>query len=136
MKSLALMVAFAIAVVGALGVLVPSSLLSIARSFATPVGLYVVAAIRVAVGLLFVSVAPRASRPNVLRALGAFILLSGVVTPFVGVERAREYIDAWSSRGTGVLRLWGVLGALLGGVLAHALSAGPRHRYRPARSAA
>jgi hypothetical protein len=77
-----------IAIVGAVGIVTPTSLVTIAGVFVTPIGLYAAAALRVALGTALVVAAPTSRTPTTLRVLGIIIIVGGLVTPLIGVERA------------------------------------------------
>jgi hypothetical protein len=128
MKAFALLVGFAIALLGAVAFFVPDLLLDISRRLATPVGLWGAAGIRVALGVLLLGIASRSRSPTGLRILGAFTFLGGLATPLVGVARAQAYIDWWSARDSVVLRIWALLAVVLGLFIAWAVTPG---RYRP-----
>ena len=104
MKAFALFLGFALAALCAVALVTPELLLGVARHFATPAGLYVAAALRIGLGILFLGIAGRSRSPTGLRILGAITLIGGVLTPFVGVDRAQAYLDWWSHRGDLVLR--------------------------------
>src|SRR5262245_41142720 len=104
MKQLALILSTFVAVVGAIGVIRPEALLGFARYFETPIGLYAAAGIRIVLGLALLVAAPRSRTPVVIRVLGAFVLVAGLLTSFAGPERVRAVVDWWSSRGGFVMR--------------------------------
>lgn len=126
MRSLALVVALFVMVVGLAGVFTPDSLLTVGRYVVTPVGLYVIAALRIAIGLVLMLVAPGSRTPRTLRALGAVVFIAGLTTPFFGVERARAILDWEATQGTALLRLGAGLAIALGGFIAFAVA--PRRR--------
>jgi archaellum biogenesis protein FlaJ (TadC family) len=131
MKTLAFVVALLILVIGAVGTLVPSSLVWIAQYSATSAAFYVIGAVRVALGLVLISVASASRAPKALSVLGFFILIAGIATALMGLvamDRARSIVDWWLHQGPGVIRLAGVLVLAIGGFLAYALA--------PARRAA
>src|SRR5262245_2263245 len=99
MARVALALGIAVSVLGAIGVLSPSTLLAIGREFASPVGLLAAAAIRVVFGGVLILAAPASRAPRAIRVVGLVILVAGVVTPFFGVARARALLDWWSSQG-------------------------------------
>ena len=134
-STLALLVGLVIAVLGVLGFIMPETFLIIGRHSATPVGLWIVACVRVGIGLVLVRAAPSSRSPTGLRVLGAFSFLSGVATPFVGVERARTYLDWWAARGDGVMRVWALVAIAFGIFVAFAVTNGHRVAVRRARSA-
>lgn len=123
MKSLAFVVAMLIFAVGAVGILVPSGLVWIAQHSVTSGAFYLIATIRVAFGLVLISVASVSRTPKTLRVLGYLILIAGITTALTGlvaIERARAIIEWWLQKGSGVVRLSGVLVMALGGFVAYA----------------
>ena len=94
-----------IGAIGLVGVVAPSLLLEAGQSLLTPTGLYIVAALRIAIGLVLVRVAPDSRTPKILRIVGVLIIIAGVLTPFFGVERSRAIFDWWSSQGLMFMRL-------------------------------
>jgi hypothetical protein len=122
-KNLAFVFGLCIVTVGAAGVLMPSGLVWIAQHFVTSVAFYIIAAVRVAFGLVLISVASASRAPKALRALGYVILIAGITTALTGLlamGRARAIIDWWLRQESGVLRLTGVLALALGGFIAYA----------------
>ena len=98
MRWLAVVIGLVITAIGILGMAAPTILLDAARFSITPLGLYVVAAIRIAFGLALVLVARVSRAPRILRVLGAFIIVAGIITPFFGIERARAIFDPGGRR--------------------------------------
>jgi hypothetical protein len=99
LKTLAFVIGLCIVVVGVVGVLVPSKLVWMGQRFATPRDWYAIGAVRVAFGLLLISVAKTSRMPRTLRVVAFIPLLAGVaavLTPFVGLERARDTVEWWS----------------------------------------
>ncbi len=130
-KNLAFVVALLILAVGALGVLMPSGLVWIAQHSVNSGAFYVIATVRVAFGLVLISVASVSRAPKTLRVLGYLILVAGITTALTGlvaIERARAIIEWWLQQGSGVVRLTGVLALALGSFVAYACA--------PARRAA
>lgn len=105
MKLLVLIIGVLITGIGVLGIAAPSVPLQIAHSLLTPMTLYIVAAIRVCVGLLFVWVAPSSRAPLLLRALGVLIVVAGLITPFFGIERSLAVLTWLSNQGDTFVRL-------------------------------
>jgi hypothetical protein len=97
---------FVVAAIGVLGVAAPSVLLEFGRSLQSAGALYVVAAMRVGFGIILVWAAPNSRTPRILRILGIFIVIAGLVTPFLGVERSRAIFDWWSTGGSFFTRAW------------------------------
>ena len=121
MAVVALVLSLFVATLGAAGIVFPTKLLGFVRRFQSPAGLYGAAALRIVLGtaLLVASGASRA--PGAVRIAGAIIFVSGIVTPFFGVERFRRILDWWSSRGTVFLRMWGGVALAIGLLLAYAV---------------
>src|SRR5262249_4724397 len=114
-----------ISAVGAVGAIAPSGLVWLAQQFVTSgaVGFYVIAVVRVAFGLILISVAPASLAPKALRVLGYVILILGITTALTGLVafgRAQGAIEWWLRQDSGVLRLTAVLVLALGGFVAYA----------------
>src|SRR5476651_2371172 len=105
MKLFAFLVAVFFIFVGVAGLWLPVELMAIGYHLLTPVGLYGVAALRIGIGVVLVSTASASRTPNTLRILGVIILLAGVATAFVGVDRARAMLDWWTAQGPAFIRL-------------------------------
>jgi hypothetical protein len=100
MALVALTLGLVIAVLGAVAIVDPTVLLAISRPFLTPIGLYAAAVLRLILGTaLFVS-APTSRAPTTIRTLGVVIIVAGLITPLIGIERARAMVAWWSDRGT------------------------------------
>lgn len=129
MRSIALLVALLIMVAGLAGILAPDGLLALERYVVTPAGLWVVAALRVGIGIVLILVARDSRAPRTLRALGVVVIVAGLATPLFGVERSRAVFDWAASQGTALMRVAGCLGLAIGGFLAFAVATA----RRPAR---
>jgi len=121
-----LLVGIFIVAIGMFGVAAPGGFLTAVRSILTPLGLYLVAALRVAFGVVLVLVAPSSRAPRVLRPLGLVMLVAGLTTPFFGVDRACAMLDWWSARGPAFMRVWAGLAVALGAFVVYAVA--PRRR--------
>ena len=123
MKNLAFVVGLLILTFGAVGILVPSVLVWIAQHAVTSDAFYVIATVRVALGLVLISAASVSRTPKTLRVLGYVILITGVTTALmslVAMERARAIVEWWLQQGPSVIRLAGVLVLALGTFVAYA----------------
>jgi hypothetical protein len=132
-RTAAFVVGLCIAAVGAVGILAPSILVALGQHFVTSGPFYVVAAVRVAVGLLLLSVAAVSRAPRALRVLGWVIVAVGITTALTGllaIGEARAAIEWWSRQGPGLVRGTAVLLLALGGFVAYACSS-----HRLARAA-
>jgi hypothetical protein len=122
-KTLAFVFGLCISAVGAVGILAPSGLVWLAQHFVTSGAFYVLATVRIAFGLMLISVASASRAPKALRVLGYLILILGITTALTGrvaVGQARGAIEWWLEQSSGVVRLTGVLVLALGGFVAHA----------------
>jgi hypothetical protein len=113
-------------VIGALVILasaiifaVPDQWLSLAGSVMTPTGLYAIAALRIAIGLVFVFAAQASRAARTLRVLGLIVIIAGLSTPSVGVARARAVVNWLASAGSLLMRLDAVAGMARGGFLVY-----------------
>ncbi len=117
-------------VVGVAGIVTPDSLLTVGRYVITPVGLYVVAVLRVGIGLVLMLVARLSRAPKTLRACGAVVLVAGLATPLLGVERARAILDWEATQGATLIRVGAGLALAIGAFIAFAVAAGRRRQTR------
>ena len=123
MKTLAFVFGLCISAVGVVGVLVPSGLVWLAQHVGTSSAFYVLAAVRIAFGVMLISVAPASRVPNGLRVLGYVIVILGITTALTGlmaIGGARAAIGWWVQQGSGVLRLTGGAILALGGFVSYA----------------
>lgn len=123
MKTLAFVIGLCITAIGAVGMFAPSELVWIAQHSGTPGAFYVIAAVRIAFGVVLISVASASRAPRGVRLLGYVILVAAIATALtglVGMERARSIIDWWLRRGPGVIRVTSVLLVVIGSFVAYA----------------
>jgi hypothetical protein len=129
-KFAAFLVALFTIVVGTVGLISPDSVTTVRRLyFATPVGLYAAAAVRVAMGLVVILSAPASRAPKTLRALGAVMCMQGLAATLFGPDRARAILEWESMQGTALLRVGAAVALATGGFVAFALTG--RGPYRP-----
>jgi hypothetical protein len=120
MRSLALVVAGVVVVLGVAGVVIPDIVIATGRHLVSPSGLYAAAAFRVGVGLVLILAARESRAPGILRAIGAVVLVGAVATPFFGVEAARARLD-WEAAHVTFFRFEGAAFVCLGGLIVSAL---------------
>ena len=123
MKSLALVVAGAIAILGVAAVVIPEFVIATGRHMVSPFGLYVAGAFRAGVGLVIILAARESRAPGILRAIGAVVLAAGVATPLVGVEAARARLE-WEAAHVGLFRIEGAAFVFFAGLIVSALRSG------------
>jgi uncharacterized protein YjeT (DUF2065 family) len=120
MKTLVLAVG-ALIVIAGLGVfLFPAAVLALARHPVTRLQLYASAVIRVGLGALFIAVARDARLPWLLRLIGGFLLVAGIGTFLLGLERAGAIANWISQRSPTEVRLFGTVPVILGVLVIHA----------------
>ena len=115
-----------VAALGAIGVVAPGELRGIARHFQTPSGLYAAAAFRVVLGGALVVAAPTSRLPRAIRTVGIVILVAGLITPFLGLDRFRGILEWLSAQGPTATRIWAGVALAFGCLLIYALF--PRSR--------
>ena len=127
MKNLAFAFALLIVALGATGIVMPSVVVWVAQHARTSGALYGVAVVRVAFGLLLVSVASASRAPGTLRVLGCVFVVAGIAAGLMGLlamDRASAMVEWWLQQGSAVLRLTGVVIVGVGGFIAYACAPG------------
>lgn len=114
MTALAASLGLLIIALGALGLGSPPRLIDFVSRWQSRRGLYVVSGIRIIFGVVLLLAASDSRAPNLLRVLGVVSLVSGVVTPFFGVDRFGALLGWWSRRPQVFVRLWCVVVVLIG----------------------
>jgi hypothetical protein len=113
-KTLAIAVGLLIAALGLAGVVAPQILETISNAFMSESGLIAAAIIRIALGLVLMLAARGSRSPAFLRALGLFAVVAGVITFFLGVERAHQIQLWWLAQGPILIRLFPALALVFG----------------------
>jgi hypothetical protein len=120
MRLLGLVVGVLVILGSAIGFVGPDVLLSLGRSLITPGGLYAIAALRIALGLILVLAARGSRAPRAVRVLGLIVIVAGLTTPWFGVARARAVLDWWAGAGLPFMRLAFGVAMAVGGFLVYA----------------
>ena len=120
------LIGLAVAGLGVVGLVAPSQLLDFGRSLLTEAGLYAVAAVRVAIGLLLLLAARQSRMPRTLRVFGIVVIVSGLATPFFGVDRAVAMFNWLSAQPPALIRAVATLAIVFGAVVVYATI--PRRR--------
>jgi hypothetical protein len=122
-RSAALLVALFTIVVGIVGLVSPNSVTTARRLyFATPVGRYAAAAVRVAMGVVVILCASGSRAPKTLRALGAVMCMQALVATLLGPDRARAILEWETMQGTALLRVGAAVALAAGCFLAFAVT--------------
>lgn len=116
--------ALLILALGLLALAYPAGFAAIVAALQPPPALYVAAALRFLIGVVFLAAARDSRATLPLFFLGMIMVAGGIVTPFIGQGLARPILDAWNAGESGIVRGWGGAAALLGGFALWAL--GPR----------
>jgi len=120
MRLLGLVIGAFVILASAISFAAPDLRLSLERSVITPAGLYGIAVLRIAIGLVLVLAAPASRAPRMLRALGLIVIIAGLSTPWFGVDRARAVVNWLASTRPLLVRFDAVMGMALGGFLVYA----------------
>jgi hypothetical protein len=121
-----MMIGVAVAGLGLVGLVAPAQLLDFGRSLLTETGLYVVAAVRIAFGLLLLFAARLSRMPRTLRVLGIVIIVAGLTTPLFGVERSIAMFNWLSAQAPALVRVMATFAIAFGTLVVYATL--PRRR--------
>jgi len=116
---------------GVFGLAVPDLLLALLRAIQTPPVIYLAAVVRVAFGIILVLAAPASRTPLALRALGALIVVGGLISPFYGEQFGHAMLDWWQAGGPPLIRAWAGFSLVLGVLILWSVA----RRPIPARAA-
>jgi len=128
MAIVALVLSLLVAALGLLGLISPMRLLDIVRHFRSQTGLYAAGALRVILGLALFFAAPASRAPKIIRILGIIILVGGLFTSLIGVERVHRLMDWWSTQGAVFMRVWAAFALAFGLLLAYVVAPGLRRK--------
>jgi hypothetical protein len=109
MKILAFAIALLMICLALTGLFWPEGLTRIGQYSFTSTGLYVVALIRLAVGLVFFLAAPASRAPRTLRILGVIVCVAGLGLAVISIERAHAVMDWWLTHALGFIRVAAVV---------------------------
>ena len=105
MKIIALLIAALMILLGLTGVLWPEGLMEFAKYTFTSTGIYVAAIVRIAFGILLLVAAKATRTPKTVRVIALILLVAGVATALISVERAQLLRDWWLGRGPDAIRI-------------------------------
>jgi len=114
MRLLGLVIGGLVVLGNAISFAAPDLRLSLERSAMTPAGLYAIAALRIATGVVFVLAAPSSRAPRTLRVLGLIVTIAGLATPWFGVARSRAVLNRLATAGPSLMRLAAGVGMAVG----------------------
>ena len=119
MRLLGLVIGVLVILASAISFAAPDLRLSLEGWVITPAGLYAIAAVRIAIGLVLVFAAPASWAPRTLRVLGLIVIIAGLMTPWFGVARAQAVLNWLASAGPLLMRFDAVVGMAIGGFLVY-----------------
>ena len=102
---------------GLAGLASPTRLLDLVSRAQTTLGLWLIAALRIFLGIAFWLAADASRAPLFLKGFGVLAFLAGIATPLFGLRRFAALVDWWRSLPDAVVRAWSVLVAVLGASL-------------------
>ena len=122
MRRIAQLFAVLMMAFGALGIVLPDIFFESVQAVQLPPLLYLAAAIRVVVGVVFLLVARQSRFPGTIRALGFFVIVAGLLTPFVGAQVLQVVLAWWQTGGPLLIRLVGCVVMIVGASIFYAMS--------------
>jgi len=120
MRLIGLVIGALVILFGAIVLAAPGVLLSLGRLVITPGGLYAIAALRIALGLLVLLAAAASRAPRTLRGLGVILIIAGLATPSFGAARSRLVLEWWTGAGPWFTRLFAGVLMAIGGFVVYA----------------
>jgi hypothetical protein len=126
MNAIVIIMGIAVVGLGLIGLVAPSLLLDIGKSLLTESGLYAVAVVRVAFGLLLLFVARVSRMPRTMRVIGIVIIIPGLFTPLIGLERFASMFNWLSIQGSALIRVMAMFAVAFGALVVYAVT--PRQR--------
>jgi len=108
-------------VLGAQAIIDPASILTfVRRVWSSSGGFFVAIAVRLALGVLLIVIAPDTHYPTTIRVFGVVTFAAGLLIPVIGRERLDRLVDWWVAQPPVLMRVWGAVACLLGAFLVHA----------------
>jgi hypothetical protein len=104
MKPFAFVMAILAMLMALIGLVRPDVITSFGRYSFSPAGLYVVAVVRLAIGLIFFFGAHGSRAPRTVRIIGVMICVAGVALAVFTLERGDTLSEWWSIHGPGFIR--------------------------------
>jgi len=132
MRIAILLIAVLIITLGVFGLISPDTVMALRREYVVNAyGMYVVAAVRLVLGVLLIRFAPASRAPKMLRVLGILVCLQALVqtvaATFIPLDRARAMLE-WEGSHPGLLRVGALIALAIGAFLAFAVTTTPHRR--------
>lgn len=109
-----MIVGIAIAALGLLGLVSPSSYVRLGWFWAQSPGLYIAAVAQFVMGLVLLRAARSSRSPGGIAAVGVFAIVEAFLAPMLGFGRTQAIAKWWAGQTPGTLRLWGLIGLAIG----------------------
>jgi len=103
-----------IALISAVTLVVPDKRIAFELWLMAGAGLGAIAAIRIALAMIFLQAASASRAPRLVRGFGIIVLLAGLATPWFGTDRGQSIVNELIKSGPTVMRINGVVGLVLG----------------------
>ncbi|WP_199096297.1 hypothetical protein [Dyella sp. ASV21] len=129
MKMLAFVICLIALVVGLIGLVAPTVLVTLAQVSIAPSAFLAAGLVRLLFGALLIAVATATRMPRLVRIAGCVVVVMGTVTVLMwafAMAQANAMVEQWTMAGDGVIRLSGVVLVVLAALLAYALAPGTR----------
>ena len=120
MKRAARAIGFVVVALGVLGLAAPGALPGWGARLLTPGTLYVIAVVRVVIGVVLIEAARGARMPRTRRVGGVVAIVAGLTTPLLGVAGAHAVLEAWLAARPLVVRAFAVVQLAAGFLVVHA----------------
>jgi hypothetical protein len=109
------------ALAGAVGLVAPGMLASLAAALHGPLGLLLATVVRLLLGASLFLAAPGSRAPLAFRMLGVATFAVGCLTPLIGVARFDSLLDWWAALPPMVSRTWSACALALGSLIAYGI---------------
>lgn len=120
MKRFAFAIGLLMILLALTGLFWPEALAQVGHYSFTSTGLYVVAIIRLVIGVVLFLAAPASRAPTTLRILGVLVCVAGVAAAIITIERADLLMEWWIGHGIGFIRIAAVVVLAVGSFIAYA----------------
>jgi hypothetical protein len=105
MKAIALLIAALMVLLGLTGVLWPEGVMPLMLYSFSRGGIYVAAAVRIVLGGLLFLAATATRTPKTIRVVGLILVIAGIATALIPLDRAQSIKDWWVTRGPDTIRI-------------------------------
>ena len=103
-----------LALLGLAVIIAPSSLKRILGSLMESDRFYLIAILRIVIGVLLLIAAGQTRSPTLVYIVGGLMILAGLLIPIMGKTRIQALAGWWMKKSDSILRLWGLMAFLLG----------------------